>query len=84
LLSAGSLALRLPAETREEFLIKYRTNLFFAHGSVLKEYVEVPESLFKNSFELLRYLDRSYEYAQGMKPKARRNDAGGKKKRAAK
>ncbi|MGA2640489.1 MAG: hypothetical protein ABSG21_06250 [Spirochaetia bacterium] len=46
--------------------------------------MEVPESLFKNSFELLRYLDRSYEYAQGMKPKARRNDAGGKKKRAAK
>jgi len=82
--AAGSLALRLPRETREEFLTKYRTNLFFAHGSTLKEFVEVPETLFENTVELLRYFDRSYEYAQGLKPKARRNDAGGKKKRAKK
>jgi len=79
--AAGSLALRLPADTRQEFLSKYKTNLFLAHGTVLKEYVEVPEKLFRNTGELLPYVDQSYEYAQGLKPKPPRKTARGRKKR---
>src|SRR5688572_25368970 len=48
----GSLALRLPKGERESFMEKYNTTLFPAHGTVLKEYVEVPEELFKNTKEL--------------------------------
>jgi hypothetical protein len=67
--AAGSLALRLPAGRREEFLTEYKTSLFVAHGAVLKEYVEVPEDLFKNTAELLPDLDISYAYVLGLKPK---------------
>jgi TfoX/Sxy family transcriptional regulator of competence genes len=67
--AGGSLALRLPAEKREEFLSKHKASLFVAHGAVLKEYVEVPEKLFRNTAELLPYLDMSYEYVQSLKPK---------------
>ena len=78
--AAGSLALRLPAMRREEFLAKYRTTLFVAHGTVLKEYVEVPEKLFRNTVELLPYIDQSYEYAQSLKPKPPRKTARKKKR----
>jgi len=79
--ASGSLALRLPSEKREEFMARYKTALFVAHGAVLKEYVEVPEKLFENTVELLTYLDLSYEYAQRLKPKTPRKTGGEKKKR---
>jgi TfoX/Sxy family transcriptional regulator of competence genes len=69
---AGSLALRLPEEAREKFLKKYKTTLFEAYGAVMKEYVTVPDSLLKNTRELQKYLDLSYQYVQTLKPKAAR------------
>jgi hypothetical protein len=36
----------------------------------MKEYVVVPESLFKKIKELKTYLDTSFEYAKTLKPKA--------------
>lgn len=44
---SGVLALRLPEEVREEFLKKYKTNLYEAYGAVMKEYVAVPDSCLK-------------------------------------
>jgi hypothetical protein len=75
--ASGTLALRLPEESREAFLARYGTTLFVAHGATLKEYVEVPEKLFANTVELLPHLDQSYEYVQSLKPKQQRR-AGGK------
>ena len=39
----GLLALRLPADSREAFIKKYKTKLCEVHGTVLKEYVVVPK-----------------------------------------
>jgi TfoX/Sxy family transcriptional regulator of competence genes len=64
-----SLAIRLPEEERGKFLKKYKTTLFEAYGVVMKEYVAVPDALLKNTAELRRYLDLSYEYAKTLKPK---------------
>jgi len=64
-----TLAIRLPEDKREEFLKKYRTTLFEAYGAVMKEYVTVPDSLLKNTKELRKYLEASYQYAQTLKPK---------------
>jgi len=66
----GTLALRLPAAERAEFLKKYRTRLCKQHGSVLEEYVEVPESLLKKTQELKKYFDLSCTYVASLKPKA--------------
>jgi hypothetical protein len=66
---SGSLALRLPAEAREKFLKKYKTKLFEAYGAVMKEYVTVPDSLLKNTKELQKYFELSYEYVGSLKPK---------------
>ena len=64
-----SLAIRLPEDKREAFLKKYKTTLFKAYGASMKEYVAVPDALLKNTKELQKYLEVSYEYAKTLKPK---------------
>src|SRR5215471_16210358 len=66
---SSSLAIRLPEDEREEFLTKYKTTLFKAYGTIMPEYVAVPDSLLKNTKELKRYLDLSYEYVKSLRPK---------------
>ena len=65
-----TMALRLPTETREAFLKKYKSKLFEVYGAVMKEYVTVPDALLKNTKELQKYMALSYEYAKTLKPKA--------------
>ncbi len=69
LLHQSRLAIRLPEEEREKFLKKYKTTLFEAYGTVMKEYVAVPDDLLEKTKELKKYLDLSYEYAKTLKPK---------------
>ena len=45
----GVMALRLPDDEREKFLKKYKTKLYEAYGTVMKEYVTVPDELLKNT-----------------------------------
>jgi len=70
LLHEGKMALRLPESERELFLKKYKTGLYEAYGTVMKEYVAVPEKLLGNTKELSKYLAMSYAYAKTLKPKA--------------
>ena len=69
LLHQGKLAIRLSEDEREKFLKKYKTYLFEAYGTVMKEYVAVPDSLLEKTRELTKYLDLSYEYAKTLKAK---------------
>jgi|SRR5688572_7484744 hypothetical protein len=69
LTNTGTLALRLPEGEREAFLKKYRTKLCEQHGSVLEEYVEVPDSLLLKTRELKKFFDLSYAYVGSLKPK---------------
>jgi TfoX/Sxy family transcriptional regulator of competence genes len=66
---SSRLAIRLPEDQREKFLKKYKTTLFEAYGAVMQEYVAVPDTLLKNTKELQKYLELSYEYARTLKPK---------------
>src|SRR5262245_36917038 len=69
LTAGGKLALRLPDGEREEFLKRFKTRLCEQHGSVLTEYVEVPDGLLKKTGELKKYFDLSYSYVGSLKPK---------------
>ena len=67
---SGMLAIRLPKDKRDAFLKKHNASLMEAHGTIMKEYVAVPEGLLKNTKELKKHLDISYEYVKTLKPKA--------------
>ena len=69
---SNRLAIRLPEDKRQEFLKKHKTELFEAYGAVMREYVAVPDALLKNTKELKKYLEFSYEYAKRLKPKPSR------------
>jgi hypothetical protein len=66
------LAIRLPNDKREEFLKRFNTKLFEAYGAVMREYVAVPDAMLKNTGELKKYLEASYDYAKTLKPKPTR------------
>src|SRR5260370_27891094 len=76
----GWLALRLPAEEREAFLKKYKTNLAEQYGAVMKEYVQVPDALLKKTQELKKYFNLSYAYVSSLKPKATKKKPAAKKR----
>jgi hypothetical protein len=69
----GSLALRLPKDSIEEFLAKYNTKLCEAYGIVQKEYAVAPDSLLKNTAELKKHFAVSYNYVASLKPKPVKN-----------
>jgi TfoX/Sxy family transcriptional regulator of competence genes len=75
LLHESRLAIRLPEDKRDEFLKKYKTTLFEAYGTVMKEYVAVPDRLLKNTRELHKYLVLSHEYAKTLRPKPTKKKA---------
>ncbi|MBI3464472.1 MAG: hypothetical protein HY000_15670 [Planctomycetes bacterium] len=80
LTNTGKLALRLPAKERDEFLKKYKTTLCEQYGSVLKEYVVVPDALLKKTPELKKFFDLSYAYVGSLKPKATKRKKAAKKR----
>ncbi len=86
LTKTGTLALRLPDEEREAFLKKYRTKQCEQHGTVMKEYAEVPGTLLKKTSELRRHFLCSYDYVGSLKPKpiTRKKKAASAKKVTAK
>ena len=61
--------IRLSNEDREEFMQKFGTGLYEAHGTVLKEYVTVPDELLSKTTTLKKYIAQSYEYVHTLKPK---------------
>jgi TfoX/Sxy family transcriptional regulator of competence genes len=69
LTKAGTLALRLPPDGRAAFVAKYKTEPCVQYGAVMKEYVEVPRDLLRETRELKKYFDTSYAYVAALKPK---------------
>jgi TfoX/Sxy family transcriptional regulator of competence genes len=69
LTKTGTLALRLPEAEREAFLKKYKTTLCEQNGTVLKEYVEVPDALLAKTKELQGFFKSSLAYIATLKPK---------------
>lgn len=68
----GKVSLRLPSESRDAFMKKYGTELSIQHGTVMKEYVVVPDALLRNTEELAPYFDESVRYVGTLKPKPTR------------
>jgi hypothetical protein len=66
---SGSMALRLPPGTGQEFVAQYQTTFAEQHGHTMKEYVVVPDSLLERTDELAAWLARNYDWIGTLKPK---------------
>jgi len=65
----GSMALRLPAGARQEFIDLYSSALAEQHGHTMPEYVVVPNNLLERTDELRPWLSRSHDWIGTLKPK---------------
>jgi len=65
----GTMGIRLPDGEREAFSEKYGTDPYIQYGAVMRGYATVPDELLQNTKELLPYLELSYSYVKGLKPK---------------
>jgi len=72
LTKAGVLGLRMGKAEREAFMVKYNSELLVTYGTVMKEYVAVPDELLEDAQRLLPYLEQSYAYAKTLKPQQRK------------
>lgn len=79
----GTVALRLPSDQRQAFLDTYQTRLCEQYGAVMKEYVEVPDSLLLDTQTLASHFARSYQYVASLPPKPTKRPRGGGAKKTA-
>jgi len=66
---SGTLALRLPVGDREAFIERFDTQLTKQYGTVMPEYVDVPDSLLADTKTLTKYFEASYRYVSSLRPK---------------
>jgi len=65
----GIVCLRLPADQRDAFMTKYKTDPVVMYGALMKEYVAVPPALLAKTAEAAKYFEMSYTYATSLKAK---------------
>ena len=65
----AKLGIRLSKEGRMAFIEKYNSSLLESYGTVMREYVTVPDDLLEKTEELKAYLAKSDEYVTSLKPK---------------
>ena len=68
----GTVVLRLAADDRAAFMERYAARLHQAHGTVMREYVAVPDALANDTTSLAPWFERSRSSVAGLKPKATR------------
>lgn len=65
----GTLGIRLSDEDRKIFMETFDAIPFENYGSIIKEYVEVPEKVLMDKECIIEYMKKSHEYAKTLKPK---------------
>ncbi len=72
LTKAGVLGLRMGKAERAAFMAEFDGDLLETYGTIMKEYVAVPDHLLEDTQRLLPYLEQSYAYAKTLKPQQRK------------
>lgn len=65
----GDLGFRLSKEDRKVFLEEHNTQLIVSYNTIMKEYVQIPDTMLDDQEALLHYLSMSYDYVKSLKPK---------------
>lgn len=65
----GELGFRLSKESGKKFMEEHNTTIFKSHGAVMRDYVLIPERMFKDVELLSEYLEESYQHVMSLPPK---------------
>ncbi len=64
----GGLALRLPKDDRAAFIERHKNAIVTAYGVVMKEYVLVPDAMFRSAAQAGALFAASYAFVSSLKP----------------
>ena len=65
----GAMALRLSEELTDEFLSRYESGPVSQYGSVMRDYVSIPDDLLSDTEELGSWFERAYDWIGTLEPK---------------
>lgn len=65
----AELGFRFHKDDCKTFMEKYQTGIFKSHGSVIKDYVLIPEEMLSQKKLLANYLIKSLEHVMSLPPK---------------
>lgn len=66
---AGEIGIRLPKEMGSTFINEYNSGKFMSYGSVMRDYVLIPEELYDNTKLLISLLEAGYEHVMSLPTK---------------
>jgi len=66
---AGEIGIRLPKEEAVKFMEQHNTGHYYSYGAKMKDYVLVPESLWKDKKLMVSYFEQSFAYVNTLKSK---------------
>ncbi len=66
---ADQFGIRFSKEVQEKYFEKFDTRIFMNHGSVIKGYILITESMFEDVDHLVQLLNDSYDYVMSLPPK---------------
>ena len=69
---AGEIGIRLSKEDQESFCEKHNTGAFKSYGSVIKDYVLVPDSVLNEIDLVVLYFTKSFIYTNTLKAQPRK------------
>lgn len=66
---ADELGIRFSKEVQEKYFDKFETTLFKNYGAVIKGYILITEPMLKDSENLVKLLNESYDYVMSLPSK---------------
>lgn len=65
----GEIGIRLPKDRYDRFIEEHSSGPYRSYGSVMREYVLVPDEMLEDLDTLAAYLNASYAYVMSLEPK---------------
>lgn len=65
----GELGIRFSEEVKEKYIKQFNTTPFKAYGSVMKGYILIPETMWKDMTKLSKLMNESFKYVMTLEPK---------------
>ncbi|WP_299116005.1 hypothetical protein [uncultured Winogradskyella sp.] len=65
----AEIGIRLPKDVATKFMEQHNTGYYYSYGAKMKDYVLVPESLWKDTKLMVNYFEQSFAYVNSLPPK---------------
>lgn len=65
----GKIGIRFSKDVQRKYLDKYNTTLFKSYNAVMRGYVLITEEMIKDSDNIVKLLNESFNYVMSLEPK---------------